>query len=128
MILQEPDDDISRLLRELGLHEHDGLWADAAHTVGVARSPGGLFVGWLDVGWIAPGDTFAEMRDVAHIVERVPAPILARDLSFAIDEAGRLRTERLRDCGRCRERFLPGQLLGTACCDDCAIRASEVGA
>lgn len=128
VIVQEPGDAVDRLLRELGLHDHDGLWTDAARTVGVARSPGGLFIGWLDVGWIAPGDPFAEMRDVAHTVERVPSATLARDLCFALEEARRLRTERLRDCERCQERFLPGQMLGAACCHGCAARSTEVGA
>lgn len=119
---------MDRLLRELGLQDVGGLWSDAAHTVGVARSPCGLFIGWLDVGWIAADDTFSEMRDVAHIVERVPRVELARDLAFAIEEARRVRTERLRDCDRCQEQFLPGQMLGGACCRSCAMTGSEVRA
>lgn len=125
MILRDPADGVDRLLRGLGLEPTGGLWSDAAYTVGVARSPGGLFIGWLDVGWITAEDSFPEMRDVAHIVERVPLEVLGRHLAFAIDEARRVRADRLRDCDQCGERFLPGQMLG-ATCHCCAVRGGQL--
>lgn len=123
---QLPVDEVPRLLSALRLVLVDGLWTDAAHTVGVARSPAGLFVGWLDVGWTSPHVPFSELRDVAHLPESVPVPRLAGDLRIAIEEAARARAEHLRDCHRCDERFVPGQMHGATCCHSCAVRAGDV--
>lgn len=114
------------LLTGLGLAPVGGIWSDAAHTVGIVRSPAGLFIGWLDVGWLTPKDPFSEMRDVAHIVERVPHDQLCRDVRFAIDEAACVRADHLRTCERCRERYVPGQMYGAACCHSCAVRDGDV--
>lgn len=113
-------------LERLALAESDGLWLDAGRTVGVARSAAGLFVGWIDVGWVAPDDPFAELRDVAHLPVRPCPAEFADDLRIALDEARASRAERLRDCGRCGERFVPGQMHGTSCCHSCAVRSGDV--
>jgi hypothetical protein len=126
VILPEPGDGVAQLLEDFGLRDHDGLWTDAARTIGVARSPAGLFIGWLDVGWITPHDAFSEMRDIAHIVESAPRDVLVRDLAFAIEEARSARAERLRLCQDCDERFLPGQMFAAARCHCCAARTGEV--
>lgn len=106
-------------LAHLGLAECDGLWTDTARTVGVARSPAGLLVGWIDVGWVGD-EPFAELRDVAHLPPRACTTELAADLRIAVAEALSVRAERLRECGRCGERFVPGQMHGGACCQGCA--------
>lgn len=124
--MHRPSDEVPRLLADLGLLLADGLWIDAAHTIGVARSPAGLFVGWLDVGWVDAEAPFSEVRDVAHLPERVPASRLTHDLRIAVDEARRARAEHLRDCHRCDERFVPGQMYGATCCHSCAVRAGDV--
>ncbi|MEV4422633.1 hypothetical protein AB0L40_22055 [Patulibacter sp. NPDC049589] len=125
--LQDTSDAVESLLLRLDLRVVGGLWSDAGHAIGIARSPAGLFVGWLDVGWIAPDDPFSEMRDVVHLVERVPIEQLSRDLDFAISEVKGLRAEHLRDCERCDERFVPGQMYGARCCHSCAVRDGDVG-
>lgn len=124
--MHRPADDVPRLLSDLGLVIGEGLWVDAAYTVGVARSPAGLFVGWLDVGWMAADDPFSEMRDIAHLPDRVPTPRLASDLRIAVEEARKARADHLRDCHRCDERFVPGQMYGSTCCHSCAVRAGDV--
>lgn len=109
-------------LAALGLAEADGLWTDQARTVGVARSTAGLLIGWIDVGWVSDDEPFAELRDVAHLPPRPCGDELARDLRIAVAEALSVRTERLRECGSCGERFVPGQMHGSACCQGCAPR------
>jgi hypothetical protein len=113
------------ILLQLGLAEHDGLWTDAGHTIGVARSEAGIFVGWLDVGWITCDGPFSELRDISHLVERGQDGRLGDELAIAVEEARRGRAEHLRDCDRCGERFVPGQMYGAACCHSCAVRDGE---
>jgi hypothetical protein len=127
MVLSRRPDPVDDLLVDLGLELADGLWTDPARRFGIARSPAGMFIGWLDVGWVAADDPFSEMRDVAHLVERVPRDRLARDIGFALEEAAAARTEHLRDCVRCGERFVPGQMHGADCCHSCAVRDGDVG-
>jgi hypothetical protein len=100
----------------------DGLWTDAAHTIGVARSPAGLFVGWLDIGWIRPDDPFSELRDVNHLAGRAEPTQLEHELRIALTEAAEGRAEHLRECTRCRDHFVPGQMYSTDCCHSCATR------
>lgn len=126
VLARRPTDEVPRLLAELGLVLEEGLWTDVGHTVGVARSPAGLFVGWLDVGWVAPDEPFSELRDIAHLPERVAVPDLARDLRVAVDEALQARAEHLRDCRPCGERFVPGQMFGATRCHSCAVRAGDI--
>ncbi|WP_026911025.1 hypothetical protein [Patulibacter minatonensis] len=124
---QQPGfDQTEALLLELDLSPVAGIWSDAVQTVGIVRSAAGLFVGWLDVGWLTPEDPFSEMRDVAHIVERVPLDQLERDLRFAISEAENVRADHLRECERCCEHFVPGQMYGAACCHSCAVRDGDI--
>jgi hypothetical protein len=122
-VISRARDAVEQLLKEADLRPgEDGLWTDAGHTVGVARSAAGLFVGWLDVGWIGTGHAFSEMRDVSHLAAGVRPEHLSRELAIALDEAGSARADHLRDCGRCRERFVPGQMYGADCCHSCATR------
>jgi hypothetical protein len=118
-------DEIEVLLHDLGLSPVAGIWCDAVRTVGIVRSSAGLFVGWLDVGWLTPDDAFSEMRDVAHIIERTPHDQLERDVRFALAEAALVRADHLRLCGRCVERYVPGQMYGADCCHSCAVRAGD---
>lgn len=126
VLTRRPADGLPPILAGLGFSLTAGLWTDAGHTVGIARSPAGLFVGWLDVGWISCEEPFSELRDVTHLVERVGPGALARDLAIAVEEATRARVEHLRDCERCGERFVPGQMYGAACCHSCAVRDGDV--
>lgn len=128
VLTRRPIDRLPPILAGLGLFPNDGIWTDAGHTVGVARSPAGLFVGWLDVGWITCDEPFSELRDVAHLIERPESDALAGDLAIAVDEASRCRAEHLRDCERCGERFVPGQMYGAACCHSCAVRDGDIHA
>jgi hypothetical protein len=127
VLTRGPADALAPILEGLGLSPVSGLWTDAGHTVGVARSPAGLFVGWLDVGWLTAEEPFTEMRDITHLVERPAAGPLARELGIALDEAARSRAEHLRGCERCDERFVPGQMFGAACCHSCAVRDGDTG-
>lgn len=111
-----PAPSIEDALAGHGLAEADGLWTDAARTVGVARSAAGLFVGWIDVGWVTAEQPFAELRDVAHLPIHGGGPELEHDLPIALSEALAIRSERLRRCERCGEQFVPGQMHGSACC------------
>jgi hypothetical protein len=114
-------DDVERVLSDSGLSpSDDGLWTDAGHTVGVARSGAGLFVGWLDIGWIGSDDPFCELRDVSHLATRARPAQLARELGIALTEASEARGEHLRDCIHCRDQFVPGQMYAADCCHSCA--------
>jgi hypothetical protein len=116
-------DDVEHALYDSGLSpSDDGLWTDAGHTIGVARSPAGLFVGWLDIGWIASEDPFCELREVNHLAARAQPDQLARELGIALTEAAAGRAEHLRDCTRCGDQFVPGQMYATDCCHSCATR------
>ena len=126
MLTERPVDPLGSVLEGLGLFPADGgLWTNAGHTVGVARCAAGIFIGWIDVGWAAPGTPFSELRDVTHLVERASFGVLASEIAIAVDEAARARTEHLRDCERCDERFVPGQMYGAACCHSCAVRDGD---
>jgi hypothetical protein len=125
LVSRHPDA-VDELLLGIGLQLAGGLWCDSGHRFGVARSPAGLFIGWLDVGWTTPDNPFSELRDIAHIVERVPLEHLAQDIGFALEEAAAARDEHLRDCIRCGERFVPGQMYGADCCHSCAVRDGDV--
>lgn len=127
VLTRGPADALAPILEGFGLSPVSGLWTDAGHTVGVARSPAGLFVGWLDVGWLTADEPFTEMRDITHLVERPAAGPLARELGIALEEAARSRAEHLRGCERCDERFVPGQMFGAACCHSCAVRDGDTG-
>lgn len=127
LVLRSQTDAVEELLVARGMRLVDGLWTDPGHRVGITRSPAGMFVGWLDVGWVSADDPFSELRDIAHLVERVPLGRLARDIDFALDEAQDARAEHLRDCARCEERFVPGQMYETDCCHSCAVRDGDIG-
>lgn len=126
VVLRPRTDAVEDLLGARGLRLADGLWVDSGHRVGITRSPAGLLIGWIDVGWIDPDDAFSELRDIAHVVERVPLDRLAQDIDFALQEAADARAEHLKDCARCDECFVPGQMYGTDCCHSCAVRDGDV--
>jgi hypothetical protein len=126
VLTKRPADPLPAVLAGLGLSPSDGgLWTDAGHTVGVARCAAGIFIGWIDVGWATPGTPVSELRDVTHLVERATFGVLANEIAIAVDEAARARAEHLRDCERCDERFVPGQMYGAACCHSCAVRDGD---
>lgn len=125
MLTHATTDGVASILGRFGLAPVRGLWTDAAQTVGVARSPAGLFVGWLDVGWLAKDEPFTEMRDVTHLVERPSAEPMTDEIGIALAEAARARADHLRTCDRCGERFVPGQMYGAACCHSCAVHDGD---
>lgn len=127
VLTRGPADVLAPILERLGLSPSSGRWTDAVHTVGVAGSPAGLFVGRLDVGRLAADEPFTEMRDITHLVERPSSGPLAHELGIAFAEATRTRSEHLRRCERCDERFVPGQMFGAACCHSCAVRDGDTG-
>ncbi|WP_210495831.1 hypothetical protein [Patulibacter sp. SYSU D01012] len=114
-------DPIDLILEAAGLRpDCEGLWCDPSRMLGVALSPAGLFVGWLDVGWTATGEPFDEMRDVTHLSPSVALPLLERDLGIALAEATGAREEHLRRCLWCGGRYVPGRMYAMDRCQGCA--------
>ncbi|MGX6449415.1 hypothetical protein ACVU7I_15330 [Patulibacter sp. S7RM1-6] len=108
-------------------HDCGGVWCDEERTVGIALSPGGLFVGWLDVGWTATGAPFDELRDVAHLPRSGSTATLRRDVDIALEEARSARGEHLRRCSGCGDRLVPGRMFAADRCQACAATSDGLG-
>lgn len=80
----------------------DGLWVDPSGLAGVACTPAGAFVGWLDVE-AGPGGLRRRLRAVEHVVD-------AAGLAAALERARRERRRSLAPCALCEAGALPGHL------------------
>ena len=105
-------------LARLDLHADGVYFVDQAGEVGVIAGEFGIFVGWLDVAWDAPGTPASQLRDVVHLPFRNP-DLLAEELSAARAKRG----TGLLTCALCGTKLPPGrmdQINGRPVCHECA--------
>ncbi len=100
-----------------------GLWEDRERQVGVAVSPAGLFVGWLDVAWPTVSEPVVLLKDVVHLpVSAQDQELPPENLNETVASARRLWDSAVRKCRYCGELFVPGYMHDHETCMGCAER------
>jgi hypothetical protein len=101
--------------------QRGGLCTDPDGEVGFVQTPGGFFVGWVDVAWPGPGTPLPYLRSVVHLPE-----LDASSLEPELEKARKKRRRALRRCRHCGEEHVPGRMHSRDVCHGCAERGLGV--